>query len=966
MHGTRVGVACAVIAATVAVDAYAAPGKIEEQLAALPWQDAGISRARIEEDWLRADALRCFEGAARQPAPSATPEQDAIGAVDGIKNGKWGFHTETEREPWWQVDLGNAAALDRVVIYNRCDFGPERAARIMVLLSNDGATFRQVYRHNGAVFQGQPDNKPLVASLGGATARYLRLQLPDTVYFHLDEVEVYATGGKDNIALGRAATQSSVSQWSVPHGAAVGSVQVREYPTARIIDRGRKLAAHLRTLGVETDPEIGALEALAKQLAGLPAAPDAALQKRVYLEAHWIVRALTLRNPLIDFDTVLFAKGMPTRFPHLSDQHYGWWSRPGGGIYLLRGIHGDRPQIACLTTDWPAGNFTHPELSYDGGKILFSYCRFYPEVPELENKTDTASIPEDAFYHLYEMHVDGSDLRQVTRGRYDDFAGTYLPDGDILFLSTRKGVFLQSNRVNASATMRADLPYSYVRCGGDNRRPVPVFTLHRMDAAGTSLRPVSAFENFEWTPSVADDGSLLYTRWDYIDRFNGHFFSLWGSNPDGTNPQLVYGNYTVRPQAVLEARSIPGSSKLIFTASAHHSITGGSLVMLDRTRGLEDLAPLTRLTPEVQFPETEGWDGSYYVNPWPLSEEHYLVAWSNCKLPPHCRVDSSPDNPPNATGIYFYDSFGNLDLLYRDSEISSTAPIPVRPRKRPPIIPDAIDWGRAEEGCFLLQDVYEGLRGVERGSVTKLRIIAMPPKVQPFMGTPMIGVSVEDPGKYLLGTVPVEADGSAYFRVPSGVPVMLQAVAKDGMAVQTMRSLTYVWPGQTLSCVGCHEPRETAPVGKAGMTIASKRRPSRITPGPEGSWPLRFDTLVQPVLDKHCVSCHAPKGPDPKAAAFDLTAGKSYQRLLEYGNLREFAKERDRSVVGECVARQSTLLAVLTTGKMRAKVTLDAESMQRLVTWMDLYAHWQGSYSDAQEKELRELKHRMADLLQGN
>ncbi|MEI7900373.1 MAG: discoidin domain-containing protein [bacterium] len=957
----------AVMVAVVA-DAFAATGKSEEKSAALAWRDAGISRERIEEDWLRSDALRRFDGAAQQPAPSATPEQDAAGAVDGVKNGKWGFHTGTDNTPWWQVDLGKAAALDRVVLYNRCDFAPERTARIRVLVSDDGKTFRQVYQHNGTVFQGQPDSKPLVVSLSGATARHLRLQLPDPGYLYLDEVEVYASGGKENIALGKAATQSSVSPWSVRHGAATVSVQVREYPTARIIERGKKLAEQLRTLGVKTDAESGTLDALAKKLASLPASTDAQAQKRVYLDAHWAVRALALKNPLLDFDTLVFSKGAAGRFPHISDQHYGWWSRPGGGIYLLKGLHADTPQIACLTTNWPAGNFTHPELSYDGKKILFSYCRFYPEVPELRNKTDTDKIPEEAFYHLFEMNVDGSGLRQLTRGRYDDFDGTYLPDGDILFLSTRKGVFLQSNKANASATLNADLPYSYVRCGGDNYRPVPVFTLHRMDTAGKNLRPASAFENFEWTPSVANDGRILYTRWDYIDRFNGHFFSLWATNPDGTNPQLVYGNYTVRPQAVLEARAIPGSSKLVFTASAHHSITGGSLVMLDRTKGLEDLAPLTRLTPDVQFPETEGWDGSYYVNPWPLSEEHYLVAWSNCKLPPHCRVDSSPENPPNATGIYLYDTFGNLNLLYRDPEISSASPIPVTARKRPPVIPDSIEWDKPEEGNFMVQDVYEGLKGVERGSVTSLRVIAVPPKVQPFAGNPMIGVSVEDPGKYLLGTVPVESDGSVYFRVPSGVPVLLQAVAKDGMAIQTMRSLIYVWPGQTLSCVGCHEPRETTPMRTVSNTIASKRKPSKLTPGPEGSWPLRFDKLVQPVLDKHCVSCHAPKGSDPKAAALDLTAGKSYQGLLDYGgrNLRELARERDRSVVGDCVARQSKLMAVLTTGKMRDKVKLDEESRSRLVTWMDIYAHWQGSYSDVQEKELLELKARMSALLQVN
>jgi len=149
------------------------------------------------------------------------------------------------------------------------------------------------------------------------------------------------------------------------------------------------------------------------------------------------------------------------------------------------------------------------------------------------------------------------------------------------------------------------LPDSYVRCGGDQYRPVPVFTLHVMGPSGQDMQAISAFETFEYTPAVANDGCILYCRWDYIDRFNGHFFSLWSTHPDGTHGNLVYGNYTASPQATMEPRPIPGSDKIVFTASAHHSITGGSLVLLDRTRDTEGTAPITRLTPEVPFPEAE-------------------------------------------------------------------------------------------------------------------------------------------------------------------------------------------------------------------------------------------------------------------------------------------------------------------------------------------------------------------------
>ena len=271
-----------------------------------------------------------------------------------------------------------------------------------------------------------------------------------------------------------------------------------------------------------------------------------------------------------------------------------------------------------------------------------------------------------------------------------------------------------------------------------------------MDWDGKNLRAISAFESFEWTPSVANDGRILYARWDYVDRFNGHFFSLWSTSPDGTGSQLVYGNYTRRPQCVFEARPIPNSGKLVFTATAHHSVTGGSLCLLDRTRGTEFDRPITRLTPEVPFPEAERNVGMYYAGPYPLSEEYFLVGWSDRRLPSHKLMwDDDPQNPRNAMGINLYDAFGNLALLHRDPKISSMNPIPVRPRRRPPILPERVDWAGPQEGRFLVQDVYRGLDGVARGAVKRLRIVAVAPKPQPQKNVPVLGVSKEEPGKFV-------------------------------------------------------------------------------------------------------------------------------------------------------------------------------------------------------------------------
>jgi hypothetical protein len=242
--------------------------------------------------------------------------------------------------------------------------------------------------------------------------------------------------------------------------------------------------------------------------------------------------------------------------------------------------------------------------------------------------------------------------------------------------------------------------------------------------------------------------------------------------------------------------------------------------------------------------------------------------------------------------------------------------------------------------------------------------VAVPPKVQPHMNQPSLGVSAEDPGKFVLGTVPVEADGSANFRLPSGVPVFFQALDARGIAVQTMRTLTYVMPGQTLACIGCHEGRETSP--PAGrLALAAAREPSPITPGPAGSWPLRFDQLVQPVLDRHCVECHRPDARDPKAAKLDLTPARAYASLLGFagGDLQRHARERDASVPGEGTAANSQLWKLLSQAQGHAGVKLDADSIRRLLTWMDTYAQRSGHYSPEQEAQIAAFRRECAPLL---
>ncbi|OHB80483.1 MAG: hypothetical protein A2V98_07325 [Planctomycetes bacterium RBG_16_64_12] len=945
------------------------------------WEQAGLAgeppvrdRRQIEADWLRQDVVRNLPPGHNLPV--LTPEEDAPGACDGVHDGKYGFHTGLDANPWWQVDLIEPVPLEEVLIFNRGDGSQDRALRLKVLVSDDAATWNEVYQHDGTPFLGHADNDPLSVKLAGAKARFLRIQLPGETYLHLDEVEIYSPGSRQNIALKKPATQSSASPWSTKSTEASATAETAQkpasgatpeptYPIGQVVERGLLLAESLRQLGVDVDAQVRTLREIAERVRehadGLPSD----LKRELYFQARWTTREMAFRNPLLDFDDLLLVKRTPARFTtsptsrtytHMSDQYYGWFSRPGGGLYVLEDFKTDQPKLRPLAEELPEGNIIRPDVSYDGRKVLFAHCKYYPDVHGMVDKLDKSKIPEDAFYHLYEMNLDGTGLRRLTRGKYDDFDGRYLPSGEIVFLSTRRGQHIQCGRESAAATIDAELGDSYVRCGGDPYRPVAVYTLHVMDADGGDLRQISPFEMFEWTPSVDHHGQILYSRWDYIDRDNMPYMSLWATMPDGANARAVFGNYTPSPHCVFEPRAIPNSRKIIFTASAHHANTAGSLVLLDPNVGCDGNAPMKRLTPEVPFPEVEAWPNTYFVNPYPFSEEHYLVTWSDQPL-------LNPGQPIGAAamGIYLFDALGNLNLIYRDPTISCMYPLPIRPRPKPPNVTPVARWDAEQEGQVLVLDVYEGLETIPRGTVRKLRLVGIPAKTHPVMNFPVMGLTRDDPGKFVMGTVPVEPDGSAFFRVPSGVIFFLQALDQRDMAVQTMRSATYVQPGQKYTCVGCHEPRNTAPPNV--HPTAARREPSKIALGPEGSWPLDFQALVQPVMEKHCVACHKPGTEGEK---FDLTAEKSYDSLVSYGDpsltthVMTFYRQ-GFSTPGACAAKMNPLVGLIDRGHYEVKLAPD--DWARLVTWMDTYGQRRGSFSEDQENRLRSLREKMASLL---
>ena len=507
----------------------------------------------------------------------------------------------------------------------------------------------------------------------------------------------------------------------------------------------------------------------------------------------------------------------------------------------------------------PRGNYTTLALSYDGRTVYFAFAERAAEKPDFYS-------PQRRCFHLYAVGADGNHLRALTEGPEDDFDPCPLPDGGLAFMSTRRGGF-----------GRCHNPWE----------PLPAYTLHRMNADGSGVRTLSWHETNEWHPSVLNDGRIVYSRWDYVDRSAANFHGLWTTDPDGSNPAILFGNYTMRINACFQPHAIPGSDKILFVAGAHHADVGGSLVIVDPKRialergsGEDSFDAIESLTPEVTYPEANGWPTSWFHGPWPLSENHFLVAFSFETLPGM----SSGEKRDTRTGLYYFDRFGNLELLYRDDEASCMYPIPLEPRPSPPrrVNPPAEEL--SDEGEFLLSDVQQSLFPLPAGrTVQQLRIFQVLPKTHTHVANqPRLGYANAESARMLLGTVPVEEDGSAYFRVPARKPLYFQAVDADGRAVQTMRSVTYLQPGEQRGCVGCHERPGTVVANRA--LLALRRPPSTIASGPAGSQPLSFPLLVQPVLDRQCVQCHAEK----KACSLAREPLQrkwyaSYNSLLPYG-----------------------------------------------------------------------------------
>ena len=954
--------------------------------------DVGQSVAKlVEADWIDQDRRFGTAPAGARPQaaarPAVTTAQDAAGGCDGVKNGLWGFHVASgENEPWWQVDLGKEHQLDRVVIYNRCDSRSSRTARVKVLVAGgDGdpecKQFKQVHQHDGTPYGGVKD-KPLEVRLAdkNVTARIVRLHIPGRCSFALDEVEVYAAGDpKTNVALKKPADQISTSPYSYPGtmsdaeflgrgyrppvpGAGKAGAQKGpggEFSLAHIravIERGRKLAGRLagKADAEKLGPPAAELERLGRRFGQLEKAGKvpADARRALYFDVRKVVRRIALANPLLDIDKLLLLKRHDSvGVFHMCDQFYGCNARPGGGLFVLEDPLGEHPRLTDLLADsvvqkgrlkgqkLEGGTFLSPEVSFDGRTVLFAYSQAGAWT-KYQGKTAYEWGPEIS-YHLFKCNADGSGLVQLTDGDADDFDPCFLPGGRIAFISMRRG--------------------GYLRCG----RHCPVYTMFSMEPDGSDIVCVSFHETHEWQPSVTNEGMIVYSRWDYVDRDTNVAHHIWTCYPDGRDPRSFHGNYPVRresrPWMEMDIRAVPGSNKFVAVTGAHHGNAFGSLVLIDHR--VEDdgaASQLERLTPEVPFAEAEGRPIRQYMvygTPWPLSENDYL-----------CVYDPEVKN----RGIYWIDRDGNKELIYRDPAISCLSPIPLRPRPMPPLIPDRTTQtaaarkaaGGDRPATVAVMNVYDSDFEWPAGTkITDLRIIQLLPKATAPPNQPRIGVAQQTNARAVLGTVPVEPDGSVFFEAPDSMPIYFQALDARGMAVQSMRSVTYLHPGERLTCQGCHERKHRPPSLPQTQPLALRRPPSKIRPDVEGSRPYNYVRLVQPVLERSCVKCHQEKKALDLAGTVDRNGfTRSYNNLagkygfyfhVSNGSIKTGVHGGSRSIAGAFGAKAAPLLKYL--DKSHYGVKLSEEDFHRLVLWLDCNSEFLGAYEDAAAQARGEL-----------
>jgi mono/diheme cytochrome c family protein len=676
--------------------------------------------------------------------------------------------------------------------------------------------------------------------------------------------------------------------------------------------------------------------------------PDPEARNALYREARWLARQVAFQNPRLDFEELVFVKRFTQEtYPDVCLNHMPWVSRPGGDVCILGWARFDaRPEARnVLSGKLGPGHVHGMDLWYDADRVVFGYSKAKSDQPPegwLDRRTSYQLRRTEEPTHIFEVGVDGRGLEQLTDGEWSDLDPTYLPGGEIAFVSERCGCSLQCNELDKDETS----------CN-----------LYVMRPDGTNVRRMSVTKDGDYLPHALDDGTVAYTRWEYQERGWAHVQSVWFVRPDGTGADALFKQHLNNPWALEDMRSLPGSTKMVAVATGHHTLAAGPVVILDPHQGMNSPAGIRIVTPGVLPPEG-GMTGTpvaaggvvgrggYYMTPWPISENHFLASYAYCN---GATGGLATEVDPTGYALYLIDVYGTKELVYRDPSISCFVPVPLKPRPRPPVVADVADAAVPYATCSV-SNVGYGVKGVPAESIRYLRIaqrLQWPydnthggQRYEPNVKTVMVNWT---PCR-VLGEVPVEKDGSAHFRVPADTPVYFQILDENHMELRRMRSFISFQPGEIRACHGCHETREEAPsTAIDAFPLALARDPSALEPPPWGDRTISFLRDVQPVFDEHCVSCHGGLKP---AAGLDFSAGltasnnRAYDTILAQGlvsrsNVGDDAKITPPLAFG---SHKSKLVDVLRNGPCGTRARLGDEDWLRLVTWIDANAPYHDGF----------------------
>ena len=672
------------------------------------------------------------------------------------------------------------------------------------------------------------------------------------------------------------------------------------------------------------------------RLEAIKAASNATPGEELDAAFRKLQRQALLANPLLDFDRILLVK-RGEKSPKLGLVQ-NWESNSS----LPRTGYDD--ELAILSLERPG---RPPEgKTANGGELATLFRpeggRFVGDV-DLHWDADRLlfSMPgQNKRWQICEVKADGTGLRElplIIQPDVDNYDACYLPDGRILFTSTA--------------------PFVGVPCVTGSSH---VSNIYLYNPADGSIRRLTFEQDHDWCPTVLNNGRVLYLRWEYSDI--PHYVSriLFHMNPDGTEQMEYYGSNSYWPNAVFYARPCPNHpTRFVGIVGGHHdSPRMGELVLFDVARGRREADGAIQRIPGRGKPVEPiirdglvGGSWPKFLHPWPLSDKYILTA---CKPTPQSRW-----------GIYLVDVFDNILLIREEPFYALLEPIPLKKRPRPPVIPDKVNLAR-RDALVYISDVYAGggLRDVPRGTVKKLRLFTYQFAYH-GMGGQVNRVGLDGPWdvKRIIGTVPVEPDGSAYFRVPANVPISVQPLDEKGQALQLMRSWMTAMPGEVLSCVGCHESQNSTPPNRQAMAFT--KPPADIAPWYGPTRGFSFKREVQPVLDYHCTGCHDGTAqplaggkalPDfsarpevhPQAKSDGYNKGTrfspSYIALRSY--VRGHTIESDIHLLNPCEFHAGTTELVQRLTKGHYGVRLEPEAWDRLITWIDLNTPYHGTWHE--------------------